>query len=187
MSQIKEAIQKITDTRDELYSLVCTVDAVDESARTCDVSPIDGHAPIYGVRLQGAIGDDTGVVCIPKTGSVVICTFLGKTSAYVALVSEVDRILLHAPDVSIGGNNGEKAVLGETLNDNLAELNGNLGDLLTHLSTFATTQAAASLGALAPLAAGYSALLVAITTLQATVATWEAKLQQHLSTTTTIE
>lgn len=187
MSDIKDAIQRMTQTREEIYSLVCEVLSVDTGERTCDVRPLNGQADIFAVRLQAYIGLDDGVVPIPAVGSNVVVTFLGRNHAYVALCAELDELLLHAPKVSLGGYNGEKAVLGETLNDNLAELNDNLGSLLTDLSTFATTQAAAATGVLLPLAAGYSALLTAITTLQATVASWEAKLEAHLSVTTTTE
>lgn len=187
MSQIKESIQRIAGGRDEVYSLVCLVDQVNITERSVDVSPANGDAPIYSVRLQSLMGQERGVVVVPKKGSYVVVTFLARNDAYVALCEEVDQVLIYADDIQLGGDNGEKAVLGETLNDNLAELNGNLSDLLTHLTTYATAQAAASIGALAPLAPGYSALLTAITTLQATVASWEAKLQQHLSTTTTLE
>lgn len=187
MSDIKTAIERLASTRDEVYSLVCVVDQVNVTERSVDVTPSNGEAPIYSVRLQSLMSQERGVVAIPKKGSYVVVTFLARNDAYVAICEEVEQVLIYADDIQLGGDQGEKAVLGETLNDNLAELNGNLGDLLTHLSTFASTQAAASIGALAPLAAGYSALLTTITTLQATVATWEAKLQQHLSTTTTLE
>jgi hypothetical protein len=187
LMNIKDAIQRIADTREEVYSLLCTVDAVNATERTADVTPVDGRASVYGVRLQAAIGGENGVLLLPKVGSLVVVTFMGFAEAYVALASELDQVLIFATDIQLGGDQGEKAVLGETLNSHLGELNQGLADTLMHLSTFASTQAAASAGVLAPLAAGYSALLASVTALQATVAAWEAKLQQHLSTTTTIE
>lgn len=186
MSQIKDAIERISRTREEIYSLACEVLSVDTDERTCDVRPLNGQADLFACRLQSSMGLVEGFLQVPKVGSTVVVTFLGRNHGYVALCSELEEVQIYCP-VSLGGPAGEKAVKGETLNDNLGELNDNLGQLVTDLTTFATTQAAASIGTLAPLAAGYGTLLTALATLQATVASWEAKLSQHLSNTTTTE
>lgn len=187
MSQIKEAIERIAQTREELYSVVCEVLEVFSTERSCNVRPLNGQADMFACRLQCDFGLEEGFVQIPKVGSTVVVTFLSRNHAYVALCSELEEVLVHCPVVSLGGPDGEKVVKGETLNETLGELNDNLGQLVTDLTTFATTQAAAASGTLAPLAAGYGTLLASLATLQATVASWEAKLSQHLSNTTTTE
>jgi hypothetical protein len=89
---IKAAIQKLAETRDEKYCKICIVDAVDETARTVDVSPIDESAPILGVNLQANQSGEVGVVCFPKVGSYVVVAFLSSATAVVVLTEEIDKI-----------------------------------------------------------------------------------------------
>lgn len=49
---IQEAIRKMAAAGTEPYCKVCTVDAVDEDARTVDCTPLDEGAPLVGVNLQ---------------------------------------------------------------------------------------------------------------------------------------
>lgn len=91
---IAQAIRTLSKTDDEVYSLVGKVKALDESARTCDVEPLNGDAEIFDVRLQAEQGGDFGAVLFPRVGSWVIVTFLGKSDAYVAATSEVEKVIL---------------------------------------------------------------------------------------------
>lgn len=89
---IAEAIEQLAKSNHEIYSLVGTVESIDEGKRTCDVQPSNGDALIYGVRLQAEMDRSDGIVAIPKKGSYVIVTFLNKLTGYVALTSEIDHI-----------------------------------------------------------------------------------------------
>ena len=57
-------------TGSEIYCKVCTVDSVDEKARTVDCTPLDESAPLVGVNLQANQEGDTGVVCFPAVGEL---------------------------------------------------------------------------------------------------------------------
>jgi len=91
---IKTAIQALAKTRDEKYCKICIVDAVDETARTVDVSPIDESAPILGVNLQANQSGEMGVVCFPKVGSFVVVAFLSPATAVVVLTDEIEKVIL---------------------------------------------------------------------------------------------
>ena len=56
----------------EMYCKICTVDSVNEDARTIDCSPIDESAPLVGVNLQADQSQEVGVVAIPVEGSSVV-------------------------------------------------------------------------------------------------------------------
>lgn len=179
---VAAAIREIAKSNDEVYSTVAQVTAVNETQRTCTVAPVDGTATVYNVRLQAAINGKEGFVAIPKTNSFVIITFLDRNTAYVGVMSELDKVLMYAPEVELGGPNGEALPLGESLNANLEELNANLRELVNALNQFTATQGAAAAGTLAPLAPGYTALATSLGTLLPKLAAWDNKLDNHLST-----
>jgi hypothetical protein len=197
MSEIARAIKDIAKTADEVYSLVARVTAVDESERTCDVQPLNGDAALFRVRLQSELSGALGIVAFPKEGSTVVVTFINKESAYVALCSEVTRIVITiggleieaednrltvtANQVDLAGAGGEPVPKGTTLNGNLNNLVTQIVTALTALSTYASAQAAASTGTLAPLAPGYTALGAAITPIIPAVNAVAAQFPQHLS------
>jgi hypothetical protein len=90
---IKEAIRKLVENQDEVYSLVAVVDSVDTVSNTCDVSLVSGDAPLFEVRLQAARGLSSGLVVYPVVGSEVLVTFISKEDAYVAVYSEVENVV----------------------------------------------------------------------------------------------
>lgn len=82
---LKEAIERLTERNEEVYSIIGKVDAIDKNKRTCDVLPLqDEEAVLYDVRLQAGLEGAKGTICFPKVGSVVVVTFLNKDSGYVA-------------------------------------------------------------------------------------------------------
>lgn len=91
---IQQAIQALAKRGDETYCKICTVDAVDEAARTVDVSPLDESAPILGVNLQANQSAEMGVVYFPKVGSHVVVSFLNPAAAVVVLTDEIEKIIL---------------------------------------------------------------------------------------------
>ena len=78
----------------EIYCKFCTVDSVDERARTVDCTPLDESAPLVGVNLQANQEGDTGVVCFPAVGSYVIVAFISPAVAAVVLCDKIDKAQL---------------------------------------------------------------------------------------------
>lgn len=95
---IQEAIQQLSSAGKEIYCKICTVDAVDEDARTVDCSPLDESAPLVGVNLQANQNAGTGVVGIPAVGSYVVVGFLSPSAAVVILTEKIDRYLVDIGD-----------------------------------------------------------------------------------------
>lgn len=91
---IAEAIRQMAAAGLELYGKVCTVDAVDEDARTVDCTPIDEGAPLLGVNLQANQESEDGIVLFPAVGSYVVVSFLEPSVAVVVLTEEVDKMVL---------------------------------------------------------------------------------------------
>ena len=86
---ISDLIKQLSENNEEMYSTACKVDKV--NGDTVDVTPIDGKAPILGVRLVSE-STDTNFVCYPSEGSVVLVTFLSKENAFVSLASSLDSV-----------------------------------------------------------------------------------------------
>ena len=82
----------------ELYCKVCTVDAVNEDARTIDCTPIDEGAPLLGVNLQADQEQEVGVVQFPAEGSDVVVAFLSANVAVVVLATEITKTILTIGD-----------------------------------------------------------------------------------------
>lgn len=89
---IKDAIRTLAEGNEEIYCKVCTVDAVDESTRTVDCTPLDESAPILAVNLQANQEGSTGIVIYPKVGSYIVVGFLNPGTAVVLLYDEVEKI-----------------------------------------------------------------------------------------------
>lgn len=88
MSNIKETIRQLAQGGRQSVSLVCTVDAVDKTARTVDCTPLDESAPLLGVNLQANQGSAFGVVTFPKVGSFVVVGFVADGAAGVVLLTD---------------------------------------------------------------------------------------------------
>lgn len=96
MSSIREYIQKIAEGsktgRSELYSIVAKVKSVNTTDYTCDVEPINDDIELMGVKLHSGIGEAKTMVIIPKVGSMVVCTFINKSQAFVSLCEEAKSV-----------------------------------------------------------------------------------------------
>lgn len=91
---LKEAIRVLAMSGTELYCKICTVDAVDEKARTVDCTPIDESAPLVGVNLQASQEGAVGVVQFPAAGSYVVVAFISPAVAVVVLCDQIDKVQL---------------------------------------------------------------------------------------------
>lgn len=95
-NSIKDLLRTLGETGEEIYAVLVRVDTVDRQTGTCDCTPLDGDAEIFDVRLQASAGD--GVLVVPKEGTTAVVSFLSRTTAFLALASEVEEIR-----VKIGG------------------------------------------------------------------------------------
>ncbi len=121
MSDLKKALKQLVNTNDETYSKICKVDTVDKDKKVCDVTPIDGSAEIFDVRLSS--DPDSSYVIYPKEGSNVIVSWLDKNNAFVSAVSNVDVFDL------------------ATENENLKDILNDLLDAITQLTVTTSTGA----------------------------------------------
>ncbi len=93
VNDIKKAIKGITETGEEVYSILCTVISVDLTAKTCYCTPVSGDADISDVSL--IMNAATGFMIIPTVGSIVMVTMQNKETGYIGMFSGVDFIHLN--------------------------------------------------------------------------------------------
>lgn len=91
---IRNAIRQLALSGTEMYLTVCTVDAVDENARTIDCTPLDEGAQLLGVNLQADQYGEIGLVSYPAVGSDVVVGFLSPAVAVVVLTTELTKARL---------------------------------------------------------------------------------------------
>lgn len=112
---LKEAIRILALSGVEMYCKVCTVDAVDEQARTVDCTPIDEGAPLVGVNLQASQEGSVGIVVFPTVGSYVLVGFLDPAVAAVLLTEEVGKVRINIGRTSATvTDEGLDAAIGDT-------------------------------------------------------------------------
>lgn len=97
---LREAVKAFmaNNQGEEMYSILCIVNAVDEAALTCDVSPIYEGADILDCKLMPLSIDgevQKGFVQIPTVDSVVIVTMLNTDEGYIAMASSLDFLRLN--------------------------------------------------------------------------------------------
>lgn len=85
---MKEIIQALARTGDEVYAKIGRVVTVDLDKMTCKVQPIDGSSEILGVHLQ-ADSDHGGFLLVPKEKSLVSVVFVNKETAVLANSGEL--------------------------------------------------------------------------------------------------
>jgi len=106
-AEIRKYIKQILENNEEIYAIVGTASNINEDERTCDVTPVTENAEVLGVRLQASLDSAEGFVCIPKTDSIVIVTFLNKNTGFVSVCTEVEKVLIDTPETIFnGGDNG---------------------------------------------------------------------------------
>lgn len=98
---LKEAIRVLAMSGTELYCKICTVDAVDEKARTVECTPIDESAPLVGVNLQASQEGAVGIVQFPAAGSYVVVAFINPAVAVVVLCDQIDKVQLDIGRTSV--------------------------------------------------------------------------------------
>lgn len=104
MTQIAKIIRQIAKNDDEVYSITGVVKNIDPNKGLCDVEPHNGKATILDVRLQANPDEAKGVLIVPKDGSDVIVTFLNQQTGYLALCSEVEKVIIKIGEQSFEAN-----------------------------------------------------------------------------------
>ena len=140
MSEISEAIKQAAMRGTELYLKLCTVDSVNESARTIDCTPADGTAQLIDVSLQSITDESNGLLIVPKKGSFVTIGFLDRNNAVVLLFSEIEKIVLNVSDtIEINGGKNGGLVLSEKVKSELDTVIQRVNDIVSALTTIATS------------------------------------------------
>lgn len=91
-ADIKTSIKKLAGSGIKRL-LVCTVDKLNEADQTVDVTPVDGDAEIFAVRLQPK-NEAEGVLVYPKAGSHVLVGMVSNTLGYVLISDKTEAIAL---------------------------------------------------------------------------------------------
>lgn len=97
--EIREILEEFINNelvKEQFYSQVGKAVNVDADKRTCDFEPISDIAKREGIRLQSLISESKGFVLIPKEGSDIVVTFLNKSTGFVSLTSEIEKIHFEA-------------------------------------------------------------------------------------------
>lgn len=92
--EVRKAIKTVGQNTNEINCIVCTVDSVDLTKKSCYCLPIDtSKADLQDVRL---IADNkVGFMIVPKVGSIVVVSYITNELTYISMFSSVDKILLN--------------------------------------------------------------------------------------------
>lgn len=93
-AEIRDSIQKLAGSGFKKL-IVCRVDQLNEEDQTVDVSPVNGDAEIFAVRLQPK-NEAEGVLVYPKEGSHVLVGMVSNTLGYVLTGDKTKAIALKA-------------------------------------------------------------------------------------------
>ena len=97
---MKELIQKLASTGDEIYAKICEVTSVDTENKTADLKPLDGSSEIFDAYL--VTDDGNGSFYLePKAGSLVCVVFVTKEIAVVVNPSELVKMRLKIEGVEL--------------------------------------------------------------------------------------
>lgn len=123
---IKETLQKLVESGNELYAKIAEVTTVDIEAKTCDVKPIDGTSEIFDVFLN--LDETTGQFREPAIGALICVVFITKETAVAVNYSELKQhnIKIQETEFTID----ESGFLLKKADENLAKL---MDDLLKEI------------------------------------------------------
>jgi hypothetical protein len=99
---LSQAIKETAMRGERVYLTLCTVDKVDETARTIDCTTVD-EVELLSVQLQAGLEGTAGLVVFPEVGSEVVVGYLDRNNAVVLLYSEIGKIHLAADKIVING------------------------------------------------------------------------------------
>lgn len=103
-----DLIRKIAN-QNKITVARATVISVDEEKGVCDCQLLSDEADIFDVKINAAINTTKGIRVIPTVDSIVYLIFEdnSNTEAFIALYSEVDKVLLDGENFQFNaGSNG---------------------------------------------------------------------------------
>jgi len=122
MSEIRDLIKRLIDSETEIQTFPATVKAVDKTAQTCKVKPVDNSPELNDVRLRASIKDtEDGHIIYPVQDSTVLVTLINNepSVAFVSYVSEVDEVLMNLESTfKVTSNNANSELFGEEVHLN---------------------------------------------------------------------
>jgi hypothetical protein len=135
---IQEAIKMIAQrelARAEMYCVLCTVNSVDTSERTCEVTPLNGKADLFDVRFQAELSLNVGLFIEPKVNSTVLVAFINSVQAAVVMCSEIENIYIdtYGDTIFNGGQNDGMVKVGDLVTK-LNNLENDVNNLKTAVS-----------------------------------------------------
>lgn len=104
-----------------MYLRVCTVDEVDEDARTIDCTPIDEGAPLVGVNLQADQNGTVGLVRFPEKGTDVVVGFMSPNVAVVLLAAQYTKAVFTIGKTEIVVQDKSISIVNGKVKANIAE------------------------------------------------------------------
>lgn len=121
MIDIQKAISTLALNGEEMYLRVCTVDEVDEDARTVDCTPIDEGAPLVGVNLQADQNGTVGLVRFPEKGTDVVVGFMSPNVAVVLLAAQYTKAVFTIGKTEIVVQDKSISIVNGKVKANIAE------------------------------------------------------------------
>lgn len=118
---IRSSIRQLALSGTEMYLRVCTVDEVDEDARTIDCTPIDEGAPLVGVNLQADQNGTDGLVRFPEKGTDVVVGFMSPNVAVVLLAAQYTKAVFTIGKTEIVVQDKSISIVNGKVKANIAE------------------------------------------------------------------
>lgn len=118
---IRSSIRQLALSGTEIYLRVCTVDEVDEDARTIDCTPIDEGAPLVGVNLQADQNGTVGLVRFPEKGTDVVVGFMSPNVAVVLLAAQYTKAVFTIGKTEIVVQDKSISIVNGKVKANIAE------------------------------------------------------------------
>jgi len=148
MSSLKDIINNFISNRlnkERYYSASGVVEGVSKNLKVCDVRLSTGEL-IQDVKLEADLkinasgeivsSEPKGFITIPVTGSQVLVTFINDTDAFLAMVSEVDKLYIKADGIQFNDGSNGGLINVEDLVDRLNTIEGDMNDLKQIFSTW---------------------------------------------------
>lgn len=118
---IRSSIRQLALSGSEMYLRICTVDEVDEKARTVDCTPIDEGAPLVGVNLQADQNGTVGLVRFPEKGTDVVVGFMSPNVAVVLLAAQYTKAVFTIGETEIVVQDKSISIVNGKVKANIAE------------------------------------------------------------------
>lgn len=114
--EIPELVKILAQYDEEIYSLICTVESVNDNDRSCTCKPVrTNKAMIKKVKLSAKYGA-ASIYYKPKIGSYVMVSFVNNVQGFVTAYSDIELMSIVIDNSSLtvdpskfefnGGTNG---------------------------------------------------------------------------------